>query len=311
LAPSAAEESAFANIAITKLRNKVKDQKVNLVQAYAERAQTANLIAVTAARIAASVTSLRHGDFRRAADALGIKAPKRARKRFAKAYAKNQSKAISNGWLELQYGWSPLLGDVYGSCELLAQKITREVANKATAQHSVLMEDVVTSNVINDGRLTTERRCEYTVKYTVYFSSSSDALHTLAQVGITNPALIAWELMPWSFVVDWFTPIGNYLQSLDATLGLKFHKGCRTIFMRQFNYGISRYDKSTKVTRNIEGVAEGTWRKTTCVRQILTDFPVASFPSFKNPLSFTHAANAIALLRLNFKRAIPPTTLRQ
>ena len=42
----------------------------------------------------------------------------------------------------------------------------------------------------------------------------------LGQLGFDNPALIAYELMPYSFVVDWFYNIGDYLQSQTALAGL-------------------------------------------------------------------------------------------
>lgn len=57
----------------------------------------------------------------------------------------------------------------------------------------------------------------------------SDA--TLAQIGshgLTNPAALAWELFPLSFVIDWFIPIGSFLDGLSTSLGMEFRDGYMT-----------------------------------------------------------------------------------
>jgi len=38
------------------------------------------------------------------------------------------------------------------------------------------------------------------------------------RISLGNPMELAWELIPFSFVVDWFLPIGNWISALDATL---------------------------------------------------------------------------------------------
>lgn len=35
--------------------------------------------------------------------------------------------------------------------------------------------------------------------------------------GLLNPLEVIWELVPFSFVADWFLPIGDYLSALDAS----------------------------------------------------------------------------------------------
>ena len=35
------------------------------------------------------------------------------------------------------------------------------------------------------------------------------------QLGLADPATVVWELIPYSFVVDWFIPIGSYLENLN------------------------------------------------------------------------------------------------
>jgi hypothetical protein len=49
------------------------------------------------------------------------------------------------------------------------------------------------------------------------------------QIGLANPLSIAWEVVPFSFVVDWGLPIGNVLEALTATRGLEFIGGCSIV----------------------------------------------------------------------------------
>jgi len=46
--------------------------------------------------------------------------------------------------------------------------------------------------------------------------------------GISNPLLLAWELIPYSFVFDWLLPVGNYLEGLTAYDGFRLSNGWMT-----------------------------------------------------------------------------------
>lgn len=307
---SAAEVASLNAQLVTKIRLKLKNQSVNLAQMYGERRQTANLLATTAVRLSASFSSLKRGNLSGAARALGLSASAKNSSRYKTRFERDPSKAAANGWLELQYGWLPLLNDVYGSAELLAQKVSRQVFEKVSASVTANRKTILrpATGVISVADLT------WTSKMYLWFGTS-EVSHTLSQVGLTNPAHLAWELLPYSFVVDWFLPVGNYLSSLDATLGLNFIKGGQTTFSRS-NLTITESRSASDgaftphpacagvfaylVNESLNAVSSQIIVK--CDRVPLFEFPGPSFPSFKNPLSMTHAANAIALLSQTFKR---------
>jgi hypothetical protein len=52
------------------------------------------------------------------------------------------------------------------------------------------------------------------------YKISDPTMKQVSQFGITNPLLLAWELIPYSFVVDWLFPVGRFLSSLDALNGI-------------------------------------------------------------------------------------------
>jgi len=50
---------------------------------------------------------------------------------------------------------------------------------------------------------------------------------------LTNPALVAWELVPFSFVADWFVPIGSWLTAIAPLIGITPQDVFRTVFSEE------------------------------------------------------------------------------
>jgi hypothetical protein len=289
-----------------KLLAQIKNQSINVGQALAERNQTARLIATTATRFAKSIRALRRGDFTSAAEALGVAARKRARSRFNESWRKRQQGAVARGWLELQYGWKPLMNDVYGAAEAVAAHHSNIVyfTARASAKRQIDFDKFLDSHVgdnLQTSFLRTTGKCDYIVKYQVTYYTGDAPLRTAAQLGLTNPALIAWELVPFSFVVDWFLPIGRFIGNLDATLGLEFYSGHRTVFQRSFATS-DRIGNGRQYGQDVSFRYGSAIAAVKCSRTILNGFPTVSPPAFKNPVSFTHMANSLALLTQLFRK---------
>lgn len=278
----------------------LKDMKVNLAQAFAERGQTVRLMNNSIKRLSDAALALKRGRFAAAARSLGVKPSPRRIRKYTKAWHEDQSKALANGWLELQYGWRPLLSDIYGAAEQLAQTRISEYRNivRKSASQTITSRGV-RPPVSGGPAVYYDIMRKVTIKYVIYFSVPA-GIHTLTKLGLTNPALIAWELTPWSFVIDWILPLGNYISSLDATSGLAFEKGCKTTFGEVTMFAKSATGESepgkrwdTTVSCDIKEIS--------VERQTLTSFPLPRLPVFKNPFTLTHTLNAIALLRTNLR----------
>lgn len=309
--PSAAWVIQLQQKATSNLLKNLRDSSFNAAQALAERQQTANLVASTATKVAKAISNLRKGNFPGAARDLGVLPKKRAGRRFNSEYIVDQAKATGNGWLELQYGWKPLLSDVYGAMETLAKSNSQGNPNTVFFRRSgrakrkeekTAITNQLSGSLVGFDNLIRSYTAECQVRTGVVFSKSSAPLASLASVGITNPALLAWELLPYSFVVDWFLPIGNYLESLDATNGLTFYSGYITTY-RKF-HAITSKEASFSTSSGYQQTQR--WDreeqvKVWVTRTPLGSFPSLPFPSFKNPLSTSHVASAMALL-LQLKR---------
>lgn len=285
------------NKAVMRLSDKVAKMKINVGQAFAERKQTVDLIEKTIHRIYFAAYYLKKGRPDASFEVLGLKRPSPAFVQAVKDTPK--SKRLANYWLELQFGWSPLLEDVYGAAELLASRAMGEHYTEAmNATANALSFSDVKQNGALWGSLDAKCHCRLTAKYHL----DDPARQALAQTGISNPALLAWELLPYSFVYDWFMPVNQYLKTLYAFDGFQFIKGTKAltydvVYHRKHIFSYS-YNGNSQVN---SGHDERRW-----LRYMRT--PTNQWPEqvlkFRNPLDrgpLWKIATSLALLRQLFK----------
>jgi len=261
----------------------LKGQGENVSVDIAEYRQTCDMFAHHTSAIARQVKDYRYADKTRWQRVLseGLK----------------RGRNIPQSWLELQYGWLPLMSDVLGAAtdlsDLSAGKAFRKVVKGSVGNNSVEHYDLPIG--ISNGvcRLEWQLRKSATTK--LYFSLANPTLAALSTLGLTNPLDLAWETLKYSFVVDWFLPIGNWLQTFDATLGWDFIGG--------YTSTIQRANSVTYLLPGggVTGVVNGSGRFTDFKRIVYASPPGAGLPHFKNPLSAKHVANALSLLVQAFR----------
>lgn len=261
----------------------LKDQKVNLGIAFATANQTAQLLGTAGRRIANVVESLRAAkklDFRRAAN--------------------SAVRGIPKAMLENQYGWRPLLSDVKGSLD----KVKDDALN-AGFMVTVRGEDTERfrgNQVLYPGtvaqmreRSTSSAGCKVRLDY----MPENPLLIQLSSLGLTNPALVAWDLVPYSFIVDWCLPIGDWLSTLDAAVGYQFLGGTYT-YREAAEY---HYTKFADGAPDLIWARGGGWSKVKEIsRGTYSSSPLPRPPSPRNPLkSLTHMWEGLALLQKAFR----------
>lgn len=301
---SLGEISNLNAVTTAKVLSKIKNQKVNTAQMFSERKQVVNMIEHTLVRFIKSVRALHKGDFLGAAGALGVLPRKRAHARFKRNFRQQQLDATAKGWLELQYGWKPFLNDIYGACEQIAKQhsaIQYFTATSRTKRTISLNTQSKTGSSSYYTYLRSDGELKIEVAYSVTYENTNPAASLPSQLGITNPILIAWELMPFSFVVDWFLPVGNFIGNFDATAGLSFYSGYRTEYQSTSVVG-TRILFGKSGGQNIDMIWKCSQSKVNVIRETLAGFPTNTFPRFKNPISIMHAANALALLSTLLKK---------
>lgn len=142
---------------------------------------------------------------------------------------RNLNRMLADTWLEYSFGWKPLLHDIDDATDALAK--LREtnhgspVSGKGTDEfrHPATKTNLFTGGPhnINYVAQSTER------KVVVYRGWVGVAGTPTARVrfGLTLEEFVptVWELVPWSFLADYFTNIGDLIESVTtSTAGLRW-----------------------------------------------------------------------------------------
>jgi hypothetical protein len=122
------------------------------------------------------------------------------------------------------------------------------------------------------------------------YQKADEDLAQLSAIGATNPFIAGWELLPWSFVVDYMSNVGDVIASWGATLGWDFLSGSCSITERLKRTGRAqlREDFSGYCGDSVNGIS------LRFNRSIYLQSPLPGF-HFQDPVSYGHAANLIAL----------------
>lgn len=199
------------------------------------------------------------------------------------------SKDPASQWLAFQYGWLPLMSDIHEGV-LAIGKMRQEF--EMTVRVRASSKDVY--HPANQ-RLDCERTAGVSRKYVLKEPPSANL-----QLGLIDPLSVAWELVPFSFVVDWFLPVGSFLENLAV---LPYLQGTvvKGVLQRNIlNYGNVTFTLSDAygpvyVTRG--GCHAYCINTTRTVSPISADSVVRpSLKSIDKAFSIGHIKNAAALL---------------
>lgn len=289
------------------LIKKILSQKVNVMLAAAEYKKTCGTIASTVRRIASAVRSVKGGNIKGAINTLlgGGRGDGKGKGKGPKRPTPPNSGSFAQDWLAIQYGWRPLLSDIHGAAEKLSEIFHEKPPAfrvSARGQQTVVRQLAFDAIAENHPPSSGVFKWSISGKACVEYGVSDELSHQAASTGITNPASVIWELVPYSFVVDWFIPVGTFLASLNYDNGLVFKRGWITYkspgtwTLRAKSGTYTRSDGLTSTWSGGSYVCGGDGFE----RLILGGFPPVPSPHFKDPRSLEHALNALALLRVAF-----------
>lgn len=264
---------------LSKLTAKIRDHQFNLAVFGAEARDSLEMIADSAFRIASAIRYVKRGDLTRAARSLGARKP-------GKVY-----KDVGNNWLELQYGWLPLLGDAYSAGEAMASILNRPQQTEFRQRRS--------RNVGVNPMQSGNTGIGVTTKQVV--AKMKEDYSAISSLGLDDPLTVAWELLPYSFVADWFLPIGDFLEYRQVMGGTKATFVVTTTQKLIVQGGDGRIlPDGTQVL--ISGGDAYRNTSVNMVREVRSSYDVP-LPSFQNPLdlSWRRAVSAIALVGQRFK----------
>jgi hypothetical protein len=145
-------------------------------------------------------------------------------KKALNAFLGNRSKvkAAANNWLEFQFGVLPTIHSVQDAYRVVSQRLKSD--NKllrlsvTSTRHQQMLEDTPNRKVYGHF----DNRMDY---LSLRYYSKKDTFNLLLN---TNLIEARWDLVPYSFLIDWFTPIGEYINQF-GTLAHTTSDGCDTV----------------------------------------------------------------------------------
>jgi len=220
-APSASDLGASLNKALSRFSS----GDFNAAVALGEGRETAKMVVSALSTIGHAAMDIKAGRFLEAANTLSTDL---SRRQYANLKGLDATQRLSNGWLSYQYGWKPLVNDVYGAVDAYHKKL--KVGDELHAVDGPkgdfrgsqkggiqgIWDSMSGGKPVNG----TWKLPTVPPRTSMHGQISNPNLRSLNELGLLNPAAIAWELMPFSFVIDWFVPIGDLLGGLTASAGV-------------------------------------------------------------------------------------------
>lgn len=133
-------------------------------------------------------------------------------------------KDIASIHLEVIFGWTPLLADIHAAVTTVIDSPPIQKWIK------VVSREVQTSSKILNW---SDPWLEVNIQHTYYAYHGRGVLVTVSnpnkwlaeRAGLLNPVSVAWDLVPWSFVVNMFVNTGQLVNSITDFAGLSFSNG--------------------------------------------------------------------------------------
>lgn len=278
LLPSSAVKNAAMLAAYERFRGQISD-KAQLGVFLFELEQAAGMIATRGKQLLDLIRAARKFDFRSISRIL------------KKDFKSSPSKGFAGIWLELNFGWLPMIWDIHSAVDVLQNPI--KAINPVGSALGGYTRGMTTSGTFPDPASRQSWDFATHGKVGAAVEVSNPNLFLANNLGLVNPGTIAWELIPFSFVVDWFIPVEAFLSYGTDLYGLSVTNAWSTLYTRGTVYN---YTKQSFIARYGE-------RYTWCGyvnRSLGLPGPSLFVRPYKIP-SWRRAGHAISLVVQNLK----------
>lgn len=209
-------------------------------------------------------------------------------------------KQAGNAWLLWVYGVKPTMQSIHDAVSFNRKHYIDEIRVYEGRKSIVTSKDIAVPDWPDAGGWTSTCKVKSSVRvqYKIRLKVPDNDLTSLSRLTSLNPASIAWELMPWSFVFDWFYNIGDYVRGLETSV----------LYEKYFTDGFVTTTTKVEGTQTAErsgtpptgvswsGSYQATGEDKLLDRSILSTFPPVPPPQFNTRMSSGRLLNAAALL---------------
>lgn len=200
----------------------------------------------------------------------------------------------ANVFLEGIFGWMPLYSSMKEAMEILASSPPFEVVGRSHTEFRILPKQ---NNHYGYSPGFTTETCLTTVrvKQSAEFRVTNPNAWLANQMGLVNPAVVAWDLVPWSFVVNMFVNVNSLMSQFTDFYGLEYRNASTTV--RRDYHETSVFEKTLWVVYYMEDTR--VFNNYTKVRTLGLSFPSIEFRLPKLTLSTAVMALSLAVQQIS------------
>lgn len=216
------------SLALNSARDKLKGRispSAALGVAAVEARESLDLIVKRVNTLRDAYKAARKGNVRSLKKILGI-----SRDRRSTSIVRHRSHQASDLWLEHWFGWAPLFGDISDAVSILGGDPPPLKVSARSVKRFQGRNVQRTNSPPNDRTVTDDYNGSITAKHWAVVRVTNPNLFLANQLGLVNVAAIAWESVPFSFIADWFSDIGTFIDSWTDFVGLSFESGGTLIY---------------------------------------------------------------------------------
>ena len=220
---------------------------------------------------------------------------------FARGVKRSPIKEVSKRYLEYLYGVKPLMQEIYDLYDhyydnpgLPVRLFSRKhlvSTQLGTRQWSFPSGSTTIGDV--QWKRWTSSRCHIEIHLKLRNPSQ---MQELAGFTSLNPVSVIYELVPYSFVVDWFYNLGGYVRNFETAMvyGNLFDKGFYTQTQQDRALDVILTSRFSNIHPSMISPGQDSW--TTKQRTVLGSYPFPRRPVLNLDLSSQRIINAAALI---------------
>lgn len=201
-------------------------------------------------------------------------------------------------WLEYSFGWVPLMMDLENALEAFTRKVNGMELLEGKSSQSVSLDDseVLTTNNASNTVTTTNILTGNRIYRGHAYGTAEGGRQRIS----FDPLTSTWELMPWSFVIDYFLDVGSWLQAYSPFSGAKvLGSMCsiKDVYTMEQEVGITYFNTQTGSFSGVKTIVE--------VKHY-TRFPAepGALPSWNPRLTPKRIVNLVALVIQGKRRSM-------